>query len=649
MAGKGAGVNRPCETNGSKENHEELNQEVPLGCGRCGHRPGGGGLALGVGSAQAADANGTITVTANNGTAGHTLTAYKIAAYNSGTYSATSDHELDTTTFNYVVDSSDEDAIESALDTAGISASASGTLTKAQEGLKQLSEDSSGTPYGYKTGTNTGEKKERLFADALAEKISSTDTATKWTPSYSAPVPAVTGTKTFSATLPEGLYLILDSYDGTAKSTQSVPMIVGTTFANTAITDSGNVGTVTLKDTTAPITKEVVTDENGTAPNNDPSYYTTEAVYFKLTTKIPNYDGYASDPTLNNPKTTRQLSIVDTFEEGRFTDQKVVSVYDTTKNKELTVNSDFTTDSTSSTGSTTDINVLTIDFKRLVNKAQADTANNLGAAWDGWESGDTITVIVSGKLSTAATTTTKGSTFGTGADTQGNNNTVQLKYSNNPSDNSTMNTVQGPIVNVYTHEFTIHKVDAAGGDLPGATFQVSTGGTALKFTKDASGAYVVDKDSSTATTDLVSDSDGLIKVKGLKASKDGVTYTVKETKVPDTYLQTVAPTYEVTLKDTFHNDDSNPARSGTALVAGDDWLTDLSYSYTQDGYKLVTASTSDTSAPTGDTAYVKNVTSITQLPKTGAAGIAMFTIIGVAVIAVAALFAVRARKAAQRA
>ena len=291
----------------------------------------------------------------------------------------------------------------------------------------------------------------------------------------------------------------------------------------------------------------------------------------------------------------------------------------------------------------------------MVNNAQANTTKNLGQAWDGWESGDTITVIVSGKLSTAATTTTKGSSpAGTGADSLGNNNTVRLEYSNNPSDTSSKTTVQGPIVNVYTHEFTIHKVNAAGGNLQGATFQVSTGGTPLKFTKDTTdGAYVVDKDSSTATTDLVSDSNGLIKVKGLKASKDGVTYTVKETKVPDTYLQAVAPTYKVTLKDDFENgnDSTNPARSGTATKAGDDWLMGLSYTYdtTQDVYKLVTASTSDTSAPTGDTATVKNVTSITQLPKTGAAGIAMFTIIGVAVIAVAALFAVRARKAAQRA
>lgn len=619
----------------------------------------GGGLALGVGSAQAADANGTITVTANNGTAGHTLTAYKIAAYNSGTYSA-SDGKLDTTTFNYVVDSSDESAIESALEKAGISASASGTLTKAQEGLKKLSEDSSGTPYGYKTGTNTGEKKERLFADALAEKISSTDAATKWTPS-SAPVPAVTGTNTFSATLPEGLYLILDTYtsgENSANSTQSVPMIVGTTFANTKITDPGNVGTVTLKDTTAPITKEVVTknstaqdnDPSSFTTDNDPSYNTTDTVYFKLTTTIPNYDGYASDPTLNNPDETRQLSIVDTFEAGKFTDQTVVSVYDTTKSQQLTLNSDFTTKAESTTSSATDLNKLTIDFERLVNKAQADTTKNLGQAWDGWESGDTITVIVSGKLSTAATTTTKGSTAGTGADTQGNNNTVQLTYSNNPSDTSKVNTVQGPIVNVYTHEFTVHKVDAAGINLQGATFQVSIGGTALKFTKGTDGAYIVDNDSSTATADLVSDGNGLIKVKGLKASTDGVTYTVKETKVPDTYLQAVAPTYKVTLKDQFDNDGTNPARSGTATKAGDDWLTDLSYTYdtTQDVYKLVTASTSDTSAPTGDTVYVKNVTSVTQLPKTGAAGIAMFTVIGVAVVAVAALFAVRARKAAQR-
>ncbi|MFR0619287.1 SpaA isopeptide-forming pilin-related protein [Bifidobacterium thermophilum] len=615
------------------------------------------GLALGVGSAQAASTDGTITVTASNGTAGHTLTAYKIAAYNSGEYGATSDGKLDTSTFKYIVDKSDENAIDTALDATSIKATASGTLTKAEEGLKQLSVDSSPATYGYLEGTDTKTSDERKFADKLASLKSST-----WTPSYSKELTADTNTKTFTATLPEGLYLILDTYTSgqdAANSTQSVPMIVGTTFANTAITDPGDVGKVTLKDTTAPITKEVVTknstaqdnDPSSFTTNNDPSYNTTDTVYFKLTTTIPNYDGYAWDPTLNNPKATRQLSIVDTFEAGKFTDQTVVSVYDTTKNQKLTLDSDFTTKAGPTTSSATDLNKLTIDFERLVNKAQADTSKNLGQAWDGWESGDTITVIVSGKLSTAATTTTKGSSpAGTGADSLGNNNTVRLEYSNNPSDTSSKTTVQGPIVNVYTHQFTIHKVDAAGGNLQGATFQVSTGGTPLKFTKDTTdGAYVVDKDSS--TTDLVSDSNGLIKVKGLKASKDGVTYTVKETKVPDTYLRAVAPTYTVTLKDTFGNDYTNPARSGTATKAGDDWLTDLSYTYdtTQDVYKLVTASTNDTSAPTGDTATVKNVTSITQLPKTGAAGIAMFTIIGVAVIAVAALFAVRARKAAQRA
>lgn len=611
------------------------------------------GLALGVGSAQAETIEypGTITVTASNGTAGHTLTAYKIAAYNSGEYDATSDGKLDTSTFKYIVDKSDksdksdEIAIDTALDATSIKATASGTLTKAEEGLKQLSVDSSPATYGYLKGTDTKTSDERKFADKLASLKSST-----WTPSYSKELTPDTNTKTFTATLPEGLYLILDKYTSgqdAANSTQSVPMIVGTTFANTRITQPGDVGTVTLKDTTAPITKEVVTknstaqdnDPSSFTTDNDPSYNTTDTVYFKLTTTIPNYDGYAYDPTFNDPKAIRQFSIVDTFEAGKFTDPQVVSVYD--GEKKLTLNSDFEVDLSSSTGSSAN-NVVTIDFKKLVNKAPS--------AWQDWKSGDTISVIVSGKLSTAATTTTAGSTAGTGADSLGNNNTVRLEYSNNPSDTSSKTTVQGPIVNVYTHEFTIHKVNAAGGNLQSATFQVSTGGTPLKFTKDTTdGAYVVDKDSS--TTDLVSDSNGLIKVKGLKASKDGVTYTVKETKVPDTYLQAVAPTYTVTLKDTFGNDYTNPARSGTATKAGDDWLTDLSYTYdtTQDVYKLVTASTSDTSAPTGDTATVKNVTSITQLPKTGAAGIAMFTIIGVAVIAVAALFAVRARKAAQRA
>ena len=113
------------------------------------------GLALGVGSAQAASTDGTITVTASNGTAGHTLTAYKIAAYNSGEYDATSDGKLDTSTFKYIVDKSDENAIDTALDATSIKATASGTLTKAEEGLKQLSVDSSPATYGYLEGTDT--------------------------------------------------------------------------------------------------------------------------------------------------------------------------------------------------------------------------------------------------------------------------------------------------------------------------------------------------------------------------------------------------------------------------------------------------------------------------------------------------------------
>ena len=604
------------------------------------------GLALGVSSAQAETTEnkdtGTITVTASNGTAGHELTAYKIAAYNSGEYAATSDGKLDTSTFKYIVDQGDESAIETALDATSISATASGTRTKAEEGLKQLSEDSSAAPYGYKQGTNEGESNERKFADKLASLKSSTTST--WTPSYSLQMTADKDTNTFTATLPEGLYLILDTYtsgQGAANSTQSVPMIVGTTFANTNIKDSGNVGKVTLKDTSAPITKEVVTDKTGTKPDNNPSYNTTDTVYFKLTAKIPNYDGYASDPTLKNTKTTRQFSIVDTFEAGKFTDPNVESVYD--GDHLLTVNSDFDVTLSSGTGSSAN-NVVTIDFERLVNKEPK--------AWQGWNSGDTISVIVSGKLSTAATATTAGSTAGTGADTLGNNNTVQLEYSNNPSDTSSKTTVQGPIVNVYTHRFTINKIKADGTALPGATFQVSTGSTPLKFTKDdTDGAYVVNNDDKNATTDLVSGEDGKIVVKGVKASATGVTYMVKETKVPTTggYLQSVAPTYTVTLKDEFKNDSTNPARaSDTAKQAGDDWLTELQYDYTQDDYKLVTASKDTTDAPTGDTATVKNVTSITQLPKTGAAGIAMFTVIGVAVVAVAALFAVRARKASQR-
>lgn len=601
-----------------------------------------GGLALGATSAQAAGPvastqKGSLTVNAANGTTGHTLKAYLVAAYNSD-YQAASDGSLDFDTFKYVVTkdngtkSNDESAVEAALTDAGVKAKASGSASIAEEGLKQLTGQSAGTPFGYTDGTATASAAERKFADTLAKKLTATD-STKWTPSN---VQDLTpGDGKFTANLdPEGLYLVVDTYkqqDG-SNSTQSVPMLVGTKFANAAITTQpAGVGEVDMKNVTVPVHKEVVTDKTGAAANNTPSYNIGDPVYFHLSTKIPDYSGYAADPTLSPTSgKTRLLSLDDEFEAGKFTGTKVVSVKDSTtpigdQQGVLENGKDYDV-----TGEDTD--KVTVDLKRLVNGADG--------AKPGWKTGDVIDVIVSGVLSANATTTdtVNNAPDKTGIDSNGNYNKVTLNYSNNPKDNSQQNNVPGDTVNVYSFNLNVHKVNQDNHPLGGAEFKIvdkADEATPLQFTVSGSTYTHAKKDTDGATETLKSDTNGNIAVKGLKAG----TYVVTETKAPAGFFQGALPSYTVTIAEHYTNDKTNTTR---ASKSGDDWLDTLTYSNTPDNYGLVTK---DATSPS--TWTVKNVRSITQLPKTGAAGIAFFSIIGVAIVALAALFAVRARKASR--
>ena len=601
-----------------------------------------GGLALGATSAQAADPvastqKGSLTVKAANGTTGHTLKAYLVAAYNKDyeAYPQTDKNkpgQLNFDTFKYVVPSADELAVKDALTAAGVKVSASGSASIAEEGLKQLTGQSAGTSFGYTDGTATASAAERKFADALAKKLTATD-STKWTPSN---VQDLTpGDGKFTADLnPEGLYLVVDTYaqkDG-SKSTQSVPMLVGTKFANAAITTQpAGVGEVDMKNVTVPVHKEVVTDNTGKAANNTPSYNIGDTVYFHLSTKIPDYSGYAADPTLSPTSgKTRLLSLDDEFEADKFTGTKVVSVKDSTtpigdQQGVLENGKDYDV-----TGEDTD--KVTVDLKRLVNGADG--------AKPGWKTGDVIDVIVSGVLSANATTTdtVNNAPDKTGIDSNGNYNKVTLNYSNNPKDNSQQNNVPGDTVNVYSFNLNVHKVNQDNNPLGGAEFKIvdkADEATPLQFTVSGSTYTHAKKGTDDATETLKSDTNGNIAVKGLKAG----TYVVTETKAPASFFQGALPSYTVTIAEHYTNDKTNTTR---ASKSGDDWLDTLTYSNTPDNYGLVTK---DTTSPS--TWTVKNVKSITQLPMTGAAGIAFFSIIGVAVVALAALFAVRARKASR--
>lgn len=625
-----------------------------------------GGLALGATSAQAADSvastqKGSLTVNAANGTTGHTLKAYLVAAYNSD-YQAASDGSLDFDTFKYVVTkdngtkSNDESAVEAALTDAGVKAKASGSASIAEEGLKQLTGQSAGTPFGY-----ADLAKERLFADSLAAKLTATD-STKWTPSNAQDL--TPGDGKFTADLkPEGLYLVVDSYTpaaGSNKSTQSVPMLVGTKFANTAITTQpAGVGEVDMKNTEVPVTKQVVENDDPTTPYKTPSYSLGDTVTFELSTTIPDYAGYKKNAADLTATDARKLVLTDTFEQNAnnkipFSDPTVavdgVKLY---RNGTEVTDGVLTKDTDYTAAETTDGSTVTgmkFDFGKLVN-GNGTTAKNIA-----WQTGDVIKVVLKATLNENAFVTDHASSDAlvSGKDPVGNANSVKVDFSDHTATGH--HEVNGPTVNVYSFKFNLVKqyVKDPATKLANAQFTIKdSNGNYLKFADGkwviagikepiASDAYdttdkTVNPTKLAETGIFVTGSNGEYAFNGLKAD----TYTVHEIKAPKGYFQNALPSFDVKIGAEWNNDTNNKA-AGDA-TSGDQSLKNVTYKYdTKNANGLVTAD--NTSSVTVD-----NVKSITELPKTGAAGIAFFSIIGVAIVAMAALFAVRARKAAKMA
>lgn len=145
-----------------------------------------------------------------------------------------------------------------------------------------------------------------------------------------------------------------------------------------------------------------------------------------------------------------------------------------------------------------------------------------------------------------------------------------------------------PVENkLYSFDFT--KQDADGNALAGAEFTISGDNIDKAFTDNG------------GVTTVTSGTDGKVTFKGLAAG----TYTVKETKVPNGFLQNVQPEFTVTID-----------AKGNVTFGTDVW------GLMKDG-------------------VVKNVKSVTQLPLTGAAGITMLIVVALLLGGAAALIGVR--------
>ena len=144
------------------------------------------------------------------------------------------------------------------------------------------------------------------------------------------------------------------------------------------------------------------------------------------------------------------------------------------------------------------------------------------------------------------------------AGTKSNDNTVMLKYSNNPMNRDSKGQTPPDTVKDYTYGLRINKVDlGTETKLPNAQFTITTNGDEKKEKEK-----YVDGRGKLSTTEVIltTNSDGVITLTGLDA---GV-YTVKEVSAPDGYTAVDPFTFEI--KPTMTDD--GPA-AGLTKVTGE--------------------------------------------------------------------------------
>lgn len=200
-------------------------------------------------------------------------------------------------------------------------------------------------------------------------------------------------------------------------------------------------------------------------------------------------------------------------------------------------------------------------------------------------------------------------------------NTVDLDFSNNPNvaDDKARLTDD---VNLYDVKLDIEKTDMQTRKLLGARFDVTVGGTKIKFIKSANGdQYTAVKAGSAQDANSVDsisvgyDDNGTVKpvtINGLAADNSGATvYTFTETQAPEGYILGANPvTFTVTLTPKDANSDGTVDGVDAAVNAGTFG-------------NFVVNGTSNTNAPVSGHEFnvgqvtVKNTKNISDLPQTG--------------------------------
>ena len=202
---------------------------------------------------------------------------------------------------------------------------------------------------------------------------------------------------------------------------------------------------------------------------------------------------------------------------------------------------------TNGTNITTNFEQATADAAADGSKTTTWTCKDLKKV-DGVNSGSCIVVSYKAQINGGAIVA------GTGS----NDNTVILKYSNNPMNKDSKGQTPPDTVKDYTYGLRINKVDlGTETKLPNAKFTITTNGDE----KNKNAKYVDERGNlNTTEVILTTNSDGVITLTGLDA---GV-YTVKEVSAPDGYTAVDPFTFEI--KPTMTDD--GPA-AGLTTVTGE--------------------------------------------------------------------------------
>ena len=449
----------------------------------------------------------------------------------------------------------------------------------------------------YNQSTINSEQMARQFAEALKKTYFSSGTLSggnasslKATKACDADYADTTAVLDFGAN--SGYYLIIDEYADTASVTSLVMLdTAGNQNSGHTGYDSANTKNITINvksDAPANVDdKQVrVKAESGATAEAFAGYADSETgktVEFLITAKIPNID-------VKNYK-KYEYQIIDTIDKCFTVDTNSLKVYTTLNSNalsgEVTVPGAAITAKTPSEVSGKD--------QYLINLGDIHDKVTFGSSvgsGDLFYTGETIyiyyTATFNGTVGNAAIkyyphdTTTDGT------------NEAKIKYNNNPYDDSkyyTSTVYTNSYVWTFGFDFTkVKRADSAATleGLVGAQFQVqrlgasedlSTSGSVLRFKKIANGEYAVVKDDETLTTPptgavgeivqtLDVDSDNSNKGKLIVYGFDKeVNYKLVETKAPDGYGLAAPTLFKV--NSVTYNSDGSAIASATYKINGD--------------------------------------------------------------------------------